>query len=339
MYSKMIKRVGVPLLLCCTLTGCDSMTTNTILDGVGWGRNGQEVIVPTETSKLDRSLQVPPVFEAGGNRTERIDEGSLHTVTISDFELSQAMQRDSLWCWAAAAEMVHRYTGSFGSAGTSQEAIVQRIKGVDADGRLKNEAAERREIMMALVPEYEQELSSRAASAVASYLKAQRVDSLDLNALGPLAAYASLNPQHLDPVVLSLAIDNMPAILVLEWDDPAAQGVAHAHVAHGIRFEDDLAEVSRIAKGLMTEQLDGLFEDLFGGGEQETVMDVDMGPVVGMATREFKVDSVLLYDPWTDASSWVKADKIERRLGYMLTRRMAIAAMAHELETTGAGSK
>ena len=73
------------------------------------------------------------------------------TVELQSFDAISATQERYVWCWAACAQMALAYAG----VETTQDEIVERIHGYDAEGELKVETATRYELYRALSPETE----------------------------------------------------------------------------------------------------------------------------------------------------------------------------------------
>lgn len=285
------------------------------------------------TPPIQNQPEIDVVFAAGKQRVETTPfENGFTQSVIEDFTTNAAEQENSLWCWAAACEMVLRYSGSFDPSVHTQEAIVERVKGLDAAGGLPNEAGQRREIMMALVPEFGRKLTDRTTAAVAAYFQNQRWDTLEIKPTAALMPYIKLNPRHQDPIVESISKDFMPAIVVMLWnEDPDAP--AHAWVAHGVRYKSTgNAEMMDTGKEILS-WFDESDKDLVDNNSEVDVSANDLTDLFSESfVKKYEVDSVLLYDPYHDSSKWYAIADIQARLVYIMTRRMAISAMRGEAQ-------
>lgn len=225
------------------------------------------------------------------------------------FESLAAKQQTEVWCWAACAEMVHRWNGGK----VTQAEIAERIHGagVNASGEAERakaiRAASFREVMRALSPGvYEQSLSARLNELGEAANDSDQKATIEVDLAELVRARVEAGTTNSDVMVLDLAAGN-PSVVGL-FDGPEAE-MGHAYVVHA-------AEFSRRKNNL----LDTSFSAAVGqfGGDRYA--------------REFPLWSVHLIDPWTGEAVVLAAEDFAQRVEFIISAREAEQILRREAE-------
>lgn len=245
-------------------------------------------------------------------------------------EIVPVQQRTNVWCWAACAEMVHRYYGY----DVTQEDIVAQVKDglVGATGGPSVEPATKRELMLALNPDLKNYFAKVGTAKAVEVLLQQRLTQGDLNVTELFNArrkYASNNSDLLVDALLR----GDPAILVLTWgedetDADLTEGaLAHAYVVNGITFRQlptnpQFARAIAQAWKALTLAVSNLVASNDGGTKTERFVDIETLEYPAHP-KHFAIAEISAIDPWEAKFETITGEQIQQRIVYFFTKQTA----------------
>ena len=157
-----------------------------------------------------------------------------YRAVCSDFVASAAeQQKTDVWCWAACVQMVNKYNG----VDVTQAEIASRIHGqaTDANGNLDPEKVKRAgttEIMLALNPEFSDDVNRQAGDAAAAAVRNRGKVSLDLDATSTALAVFR-EKAYTDNDMIADVARGVPVVVGLK--DPTGN-TGHAYVVHAATY-------------------------------------------------------------------------------------------------------
>lgn len=172
----------------------------------------------SSNSKVARPIDVP---------------GDALKESLANFKDVAVKQETPLWCWAASAEMVHRY---YGRTDITQETLAKKITDASKDDPENVRSAGIQEIMFALQPTYDQRAADNWNKALAD--KKIKFDLVD--AAGSVAMQYNATSDDLIDAILS----GNPAIVGLRGSD---QSMGHAVVVYGVTYKPTGKEAEKNA--------------------------------------------------------------------------------------------
>jgi hypothetical protein len=249
---------------------------------------------------------------------QRTGEGDANEFAAScrNFPAVATRQKEPVWCWAACAEMVHRYNGN----PMTQDEIATRVtSGKIGQDETAARAASEREIMFALNPEMRDAYADLVASRI--------MESLDRDAIVTKVYPSQYLKSGLerwsinsDEIVLSI-LKGEPVLIGLTPDGEGSFG--HVYALYGITF-------SRRLPSWMEKTTDA-------------VTDIDVGEYelkdfnVGATPIWFSIHSVDAIDPWTGRSETIPAERLKREIDFALNRDLARLILQEEMAALKSG--
>ena len=158
-----------------------------------------------------------------------------YRAACNDFvALAAEQQKTDVWCWAACVQMVNKYSGQE----TTQADIASRIHGqaVDADGNLDPERVKRAgttEIMLALNPDFQQNVTKEAVDGITAAIKSQGKMNLSYDAKSTAMALFREKAYSDNDMIADVA-RGMPVVVGLK-DKTGNTG--HAYVVYGTTYK------------------------------------------------------------------------------------------------------
>ena len=303
----------VTLGLACTLLGACCQKQGTLANGI---------LVPNErTPKEWRGPQLSGAMhrpDGNGNKNKYIAEATLN-------EISPVIQRSSVWCWAACAEMVQRYYG----VDITQEEIVNRVKNAFGEQTSQPviEAATKREIMLALNPDLKLYFAKLGGAKAIELLLQRRLASGDLDVSELINARWKYSKNNSDLLIASL-LQGDPAIIVLKWADEelgteaSDAAMAHAYVVKGVTFSQ--LEVNRGLSALIHKAIQKGQSVIHGEMSKESGKYIDVRKInyPDDPACYALVDATLI-NPLAGQIETVSGPEIQERIVYFFTRDSA----------------
>jgi hypothetical protein len=220
-------------------------------------------------------------------------------------------QQTPVWCWAASAEMVHKY---YGENTITQEQLAKEITNASGSDPKKARAAGLQEIMVALNPDIRKERLSRGESMAVERIRsgstaAPTVDVVDV-ALGQTAPWSASS----DDLVDAVASQN-PAIVGLRGE---GRSMGHAVVVYATSYEP-----VKVSEGK------SFGNALFGAvakeaGNRHGIRDdqVDAAGVT-KAPAKFKLSEIEYVDPMDGKRYKLNAEGFKNRVDFIMTKARA----------------
>lgn len=287
----------------------------------------------TAACALDREMFVSePPTEPLPARVEQVRVEALadgwQQVELPGFASVHEPQKEELWCWAACAHMVLAYDGS----ATTQEAVVERVKGYEEGGALKVEAASRYEVYRALAPEVKAAGFDALWSHIEKELQQAAQGAIDKIASEGKDASVELKPTWNLSTALQEALDRTvpptkPPLEQLRRGDPALAGLrnvgegaegGHVFVVIGAEWKPPHAAFGGLRKLVEVET------------KRLTAQGVRISKVLGLSDEN--VRQILLVDPMekddpetpeNEAASWMPVEEFAERVVFVTTREHA----------------
>ena len=157
-----------------------------------------------------------------------------YRAACTDFvALAAEQQRTDVWCWAACVQMVNKYNG----VDVTQAEIASRIHGqaTDANGNLDPEKVKRAgttEIMLALNPEFQDDVNRQAGDAAVAAIRNRGKVSVDYDALGTgLAVFRE--KAYTDNDMIADVARGVPVVVGLK---DLTGNTGHAYVVHATTY-------------------------------------------------------------------------------------------------------
>ncbi|HQY88521.1 MAG TPA: C39 family peptidase [Tepidisphaeraceae bacterium] len=143
--------------------------------------------------------------------------------SCANFKEVIVKQATPVWCWAASAEMVHRY---YGRTDITQDALAKKITNASKDDPEKIRSAGLQEIMLALQPEYDQRAADNMSNALAD-------GEIEIDYVNAAGSFFMQNNATSDDLIDAIVGGN-PAIVGLR--DPNTK-MGHAVVVFGVTYK------------------------------------------------------------------------------------------------------
>jgi len=224
------------------------------------------------------------------------------TAECPKFEMVASQQKTGVWCWAASAEMIHRYHGR---RDIDQAAIAAKIHGVGEDGSPKVQAASYREVMIALNPDLKVDPLERMRERWGQ--QGQHGVNVDLNAY--LGSVIERNSFNTDDLVHELQ-KRQPVVIGM-GKDPRFNG-GHAMVIYGVTYQSSGNEGVR-------KLLDGNNSSQAGSGSRL------------FGVHEFEIKSVKVMDPWTGEPTEISGTDLAAGMDFAVSQTQARKVLEDEM--------
>jgi hypothetical protein len=146
------------------------------------------VVVVGQTGCTSSQINSASAVEAKAENAERV------RAECPDFRDVAVKQATPVWCWAASAEMVHKY---YGNTEITQEKLAEAITNVSAGDEKKARAAGLQEIMLALNPDFRERIAKHSGEVLLS--GSAEFDVLDF-AIGQIAPWSASSDDLIDAI-------------------------------------------------------------------------------------------------------------------------------------------
>lgn len=236
-----------------------------------------------------------------------------YTAACPNFLACKAQQEEDVWCWAACAEMIHKYnkTRDAKLATVTQKDLATRIHGMSDSGGVSVKAASYHEVMAALNPDIpKDELEGARAclkQAADKVAKGGRV-SFDVDYQSWIASKTSEYCTVNSDVIVQDVRAGSPVVVVLTQGEGAP--VEHANVLWGAGFA---VEDSFVAKY----------------GINSIAADWKFNPFT-TAARCYAIRWVDLIDPWDGTSVRLSGEDFKKRVTFMISKDRARKILEQE---------
>ena len=269
---------------------------------------------------------------------------------LDGFQSIQVHQRDRFWCWAACSEMVLKYGGQE----TTQEEIVERVKGTDEEGLLRRETASRYELYHALSPETEVAPFEQIWIGLREQLEDELDDGVEKIEAGYVPDSTSVSVSYDDSVLINTALDRIvptygvpidslleghPAVVGLQEGDDPTQG--HLYVIIGARYSSSRIDQSirflGSSAGLLQNAEDAVLSRYVDKvpSEDELQRADNIGRRLGKSRH--KIQTVFLIDPFKrdDEETDINEMRVELPIAEFLRRADFVTTRedAHQILT------
>jgi hypothetical protein len=262
------------------------------------------------------------VFTIAGCTSDNInastkDEASKPSATrvraeCPNFKDVAVKQATPVWCWAASAEMVHKYYDP--NTTITQEELAKEITNVSSDDPKKAKAAGLQQIMVALNPDYRARVAAQSKSMLESRAQSGSTamptfDAVDF-AIGQTAPWSSTS----DDLVDAVASQN-PAIVGLRGE---GQSMGHAVVVYATSYEP-----------VKTDEGKNFMSGLFNAGAKEVAgqhgVRADQVDAAGIAKApaKWKLSEVEYVDPMDGKRYKLNAQGFKNRVDFIMTKAKA----------------
>jgi hypothetical protein len=210
-------------------------------------------------------------------------------------------QQTPVWCWAASAEMVHKY---YGNNDITQDTLAQQITNVSKGDEKKARAAGLQEIMVALNPDYRERVAQRGGEVLLS--GRAEFDAVDF-AIGQTAPWSATS----DDLVDAVSTQN-PAIVGLRG---ANTSMGHAVVVYATSY----VPVKQDAGKSFTNSLFG--EVAKAVGEEKGIRrDQTEALGVGKGPAKYKLHEIEYIDPMDGKRYKLNAEGFKNRVDFIVTK-------------------
>lgn len=244
--------------------------------------------------------------EAKAENKDRIES------KLPDFKNVAVKQQTPVWCWAASAEMVHKY---YGNTDITQDKLAEQITNVSKGDEGKARAAGLQEIMVALNPDYRERVAKRGGDVLLS--GGAQFDVIDF-AIGQMAPWSATSDDLIDAITTQ-----NPAIVGLRG---AGQKMGHAVVVYATSYvplKSD--EGSKAANAIFGEVLKGIGEQNGVRRDQAEAMGVGKGPA------KYKLHSVKYVDPMDGKTYELNAEGFRNRVDFIVTKQRSKEILDRQL--------
>jgi len=248
---------------------------------------------------------------------EPLEQPNRFKASCRDFTRVGVRQREPVWCWAACAEMVHKYHDP--ESPLTQERIAELILNAGEEAETEEErqklvqAAGKYQIMVALNPDLTPgsgKVLGETMNEAGRQLESGQGLDIEFNYTNMLESQFMRRSVNSDHLVRELA-EGQPLVAGLAWEDRDAT-IGHAYVVYGVVYAHE-DESGTIAGNIFENIGDTVLGDR-GSSLLKTAFD---------APTEFAIVEVELFDPWTGKSEVMDAETFERRVEFMMSRRVA----------------
>jgi flagellar biosynthesis regulator FlaF len=261
---------------------------------------------------------------SSGVNAQSKDEASVSSATrkraeCPNFKNVAVKQQTPVWCWAASAEMVHKY---YGNNDVTQEALAQQITNVSGTDAKKAKAAGLQEIMVALNPDFRERVTQRSADLLTARAQTgddsmPRFDAVDF-ALGQMAPWSATS----DDLIDAISTQN-PAIVGLRGE---GQSMGHAVVVYATSYEpipDDAGKKAGASIfGAVLKEVgarNGVRED------QVDASGIARGPA------KYKLSEIEYIDPMDGKRYRLNAEGFKNRVDFIMTKPRARDILERQL--------
>ncbi len=211
-------------------------------------------------------------------------------------------QETPVWCWAASAEMVHKY---YGNNEITQEKLAEQITNVSKGDESKARAAGLQEIMLALNPDYRERVAQHGGEVLLS--GNAHFDAVDF-AIGQTAPWSASS----DDLIDAISTQN-PAIVGLRG---ANAKMGHAVVVYATSYVPvKTSEGSKAANGMFGEVLKGIGEQHGVRRDQSEALGVGKGPA------KYRLDEIEYVDPMDGKRYKLNAEGFKNRVDFIVTKQ------------------
>jgi hypothetical protein len=221
-------------------------------------------------------------------------------------------QATPVWCWAASAEMVHKY---YGNNDITQEKLAEQITNVSKGDEKKARAAGLQEIMIALNPDYRERMAKHGGEVLLTG-KAE-FDAIDF-AIGQMAPWSATSDDLIDAV----STQN-PAIVGLRG---ANTTMGHAVVVYATSYVPvKQNEGSNFASKLFGEVAKTVGEENGVRRDQTEAMGVGKGPA------KYKLHEIEYVDPMDGKRYKLNAEGFKNRVDFIVTKERSREILDRQL--------
>lgn len=254
------------------------------------------------SSVLIRSDSTPPAIttqQAQAARVGRIDPADRQTGEAANrfdadcerLEAIEVQQETNVWCWAACAEMIHRYYGRK----ISQTEIAEKIHKRNTDtNQINVSTAVPDEIIVALnydLKDRWDEIQEQHKQRIAQ----GKGGSIRTDLSGYVNSYLDQYSINSDDLVTEIQ-QNTPLVIGLSGADGSGSG--HACVVTGVTY------------GVVTPSA---FDEWISKGKS----------LFGRYPKNFCIDEVRYIDPWDGQHKSITGADFKERVDFMISKRQA----------------
>ena len=229
-----------------------------------------------------------------------------------NFKQATVKQATPVWCWAASAEMVHKYYDP--NTTITQETLAKEITNVSGSDPKKAQAAGLQQIMVALNPDYRTRVTEKSSAMLQSRAQSGATalpsfDAVDF-ALGQTAPWSSTSDDLIDAVA-----SQNPAIVGLRGE---GQSMGHAVVVYATSYEPMKRDEGKEFMG-----------KLFGqaakeAGREHGVRDDQVDAAgIGKGPAKWKLSEVEYIDPMDGKRYKLNAEGFKNRVDFIMTKAKA----------------
>ncbi len=221
----------------------------------------------------------------------------------ANFKQVIVTQQTPVWCWAASAEMVHKF---YGRNDITQELLARKITLVSSDDPDKARAAGLQEIMVALNPDYEKRVAEQAGEQVLNGGE-MKLDVVDF-ALGQMAPWSATSDDLIDAITTS-----NPAIVGLRGQ---GQSMGHAVVVYALTYEQTKAKSDVGSK---------IFGAILKAGAAEQGIREDQVDATGITRgpAKYALHEIEYADPMDGKRYKLNAEGFKNRVDFIMTKDRA----------------
>lgn len=218
-----------------------------------------------------------------------------------NFKDVSVKQQTPVWCWAASAEMVHKY---YGNNDITQDKLAADITNVAKGDEKKARAAGLQEIMLALNPDYREKIAKHGGEVLLS--GNAEFDAIDF-AIGQTAPWSATS----DDLVDAVSTQN-PAIVGLRG---ANTTMGHAVVVYATSYVPvKTDEGAKAANNIFGEMIKGLGESQGVRRDQTEALGVGKGPA------KYKLHEIEYIDPMDGKRYKLNAEGFKNRVDFIVTK-------------------
>lgn len=229
-----------------------------------------------------------------------------------NFKQATVKQATPVWCWAASAEMVHKYYDP--NTTITQETLAKEITNVSGEDPKKAKAAGLQQIMIALNPDYRSRVSERSGQMLESRARSGSTalptfDAVDF-AIGQTAPWSSTSDDLIDAV-----IGHNPAIVGLRGE---GQSMGHAVVIYAASYEPVRTDEGK-------QFMSGLFNAAAKeAGNRNGIRDDQVDAAgIAKAPAKFRLAEVEYVDPMDGKRYKLNAEGFKHRVDFIMTKDKA----------------
>lgn len=219
-----------------------------------------------------------------------------------NFKDVSVKQQTPVWCWAASAEMVHKY---YGNDDITQEKLAAEITNASKDDPDNVRAAGLQEIMLALNPDYREKIAKHGGEVLLS--GNAEFDAIDF-AIGQTAPWSATS----DDLVDAVSTQN-PAIVGLRGSN---QSMGHAVVVYATSYVPvKTDEGTKAANNFFGEILKSVGEEHGVRRDQSEALGVGKGPA------KYVLHEIEYIDPMDGKRYKLNAEGFKNRVDFIVTKQ------------------